>query len=140
VSFFDYSSTVLEHYDNPRNVGEAVGENATAIVESPDCGDRLRLSLRVGGDGRIQEARFRTFGCVAAIAASSMTTELLVGLELLEARSITDRRVAEALGGLPERKQHCSVLAEEAIHAALENYESTRGDSRRVPAPEETSR
>ena len=72
--------------------------------------------------------------------AKILTVPCLARLELLEARSITDRRVAEALGGLPERKQHCSVLAEEAIHAALENYESTRGDSRRVPAPEETSR
>ena len=126
VSSLDYSTVVLDHYDSPRNVGEAEGENAAATVESDECRDRLRLSLHVGADGVIREARFRTFGCVAAIAASSMTTELLQGLDLGQAASISDARVAEALGGLPPGKLHCSVLAEKAIRAAILDYESRR--------------
>lgn len=130
----DYSPQVLDHYENPRNVGEAVDENAVATVTSDDCGDRLRLSLRVEA-GRILEARFRTLGCVAAIAASSMTTELLRGRSLEEARSITDARVTRALGGLPPGKQHCSVLAERAIAVALDDYAS-RPATVRSPAQE----
>jgi len=129
----DYGPLVLEHYDHPRNVGEAPGENAVATVTSEGCGDRLRLSLRVEG-GRVRAARFRTLGCVAAIAASSMTTELLCGRTLAEARTITDRQVAEALGGLPPGKEHCSVLAERAIAEALNAYES-RAATERSAAP-----
>jgi len=123
---FDYAPRVLDHYENPRNVGEARGENASATVESGDCGDRLRLSLRIGPGGVIEEARFRTFGCVAAIAAASMTTEMILGLSLSEALCVTDVRVAEELGGLPPAKLHCSVLAERAIHAAIRSYRSQR--------------
>ena len=127
---FEYSETVLDHYENPRNVGEAAGANAVAQVDSDACADRLRLSLRIGPDGVIEEARFRTFGCVAAIAASSMTTELLVGLDVEAAATITDSRVSEELGGLPPAKVHCSVLAERAIREALRDFRSGTGRAR----------
>jgi nitrogen fixation NifU-like protein len=124
-----YSATVLEHFENPRNVGDVPGSAAVATVENPDCGDRMRLSLRVADSGIILEARFRTFGCVAAIAASSMTTEMLRGLDLESAAAITDHQVAEALGGLPESKVHCSVLAEQAIRRAIDNHRSGAGNT-----------
>ena len=127
---FDYPPQVLDHYENPRNVGEAAGENAVATVENRDCGDRLRLSLRIGPGEIVEEARFRTFGCVAAIAASSMTTQLVRGLPVGDASRITDRRVSEELGGLPPAKVHCSVLAERAIQEAIEDYRSRSAASR----------
>jgi len=116
-----YSNIVMDHFANPRNVGEVAEPDALAEVTNPVCGDMLRLSLRVE-DGRIVEARFRAFGCAAAIAASSMTTELLTGRTLEEAGRITEDDVAEALGGLPPNKMHCAALAEEAIQAALQDY------------------
>jgi nitrogen fixation NifU-like protein len=116
-----YSDIVMDHFANPRNVGEVAEPDALAEVTNPVCGDMLRLSLRVE-DGRIVEARFRAFGCAAAIAASSMTTELLTGRTLEEAGRITEDDVAEALGGLPPNKMHCAALAEEAIQAALQDY------------------
>ena len=118
---FEYSATVLDHFENPRNVGEVPGSPAVALVGNQECGDRMQLSLRID-DGTIQEARFRTFGCVAAIAASSMATEMLVGLDLPAAEAITDSQVAEALGGLPSSKVHCSVLARQAIREALHRF------------------
>ena len=124
-----YSATVLDHFENPRNVGDVAGTAAVATVENPDCGDRMRLSLRVHDSGIILEARFRTFGCVAAIAASSMTTEMIRGMDLESAAALTDRQVAVALGGLPESKVHCSVLAERAIREAIENYRSAAGNT-----------
>jgi nitrogen fixation NifU-like protein len=126
MSALDYSPMVLDHYENPRNVGEAEAANAVATVVSEGCGDRLRLSLRIGPGRVIEEARFRTFGCVAAIAASSMTTEMLLGLPLDRAGSITEARVTGALGGLPPGKAHGSVLAERAVRAALEDFEARR--------------
>jgi nitrogen fixation NifU-like protein len=122
-----YSATVLDHFENPRNVGDVAGTAAVATVENVDCGDRVRLSLRVADSGIILEARFRTFGCVAAIAASSMTTEMVRGMDLESAAALTDRQVAAALGGLPESKVHCSVLAERVIRKAIENYRSAAG-------------
>ena len=127
---FEYSEVVLDHYEHPRNVGEASRANGVALVEGVGCGDRMMLSLRIGSDGIIEEARFRTFGCVAAIAASSMTTELLRGLDLEEAGSITDERVSEELGGLPPGKVHCSVLAEKAIREALRDFRSRHATGR----------
>jgi nitrogen fixation NifU-like protein len=124
----EYSDVVLDHFANPRNVGEVTGTAAVAVVENRDCGDRMKLSFRVGADGLIEEARFRTFGCVAAIAASSMTTELIRGMDLESAAALTDSQVAEALGGLPPSKVHCSVLAEEAIRRAIENYRARAGE------------
>ncbi len=121
---FEYSELVLDHFEHPRNVGEAPGANAVAVVESSACGDRMKLSLRIKVDGVIEDARFRTFGCVAAIAASSMATELLRGLDIEAAGSITDERVSEELGGLPPGKIHCSVLAGRAVREALRAFRS----------------
>jgi nitrogen fixation NifU-like protein len=122
-----YSAIVLDHFENPRNVGDVPGTAAVATVENADCGDRMRLSLRVDDSGIILEARFRTFGCVAAIAASSMTTEMVRGMDLESAAALTDRQVAEALGGLPPSKVHCSVLAERVIRKAIANHRSVAG-------------
>lgn len=121
----DYSPTVIEHFQHPRNLGDLDPADAVAEVENPACGDRTRLSVRIQ-DGRITEARFRAQGCPAAIAASSMTTVLLTGRTLAEAAALRDVDVAEALGGLPANKLHCSVLAEDVIQAILEQYQSRR--------------
>jgi nitrogen fixation NifU-like protein len=116
-----YSATVIDHFQHPRNLGDLDAPDAVAEVENPACGDRTRLALRVEG-ARIVAARFRTEGCPAAIAASSITTELLLGKTLAEAGDLRDSDVVEALGGLPRNKMHCSVLAEDVIRAALEDY------------------
>lgn len=116
-----YGPRVLDHYENPRNVGEVENPDAVSWVESPVHGDRVKLTLRIA-DGVIQEARFKAFGCGAAIASSSMATVLLIGRTLQEAGCLTRAEVSRALGGLPESKIHCSVLAEEAVRRALEDY------------------
>jgi nitrogen fixation NifU-like protein len=123
-----YSATVLDHFQNPRNLGEIDFPDAVAEVENPACGDRARLSLRIA-DGRIMEARFLAEGCPAAIAAASMTTVLLTGATLHEARALRDVDVAAALDGLPPNKVHCSVLAEDVIREALDAYDAA------VPSP-----
>jgi nitrogen fixation NifU-like protein len=117
----EYSATVLDHFQHPRNLGDLEPADAVADVENPACGDRTRLALRVRG-GRIVAARFRAEGCPAAIAASSITTELILGKTLDEAARLRDQDVAAALGGLPRNKLHCSVLAEDVIRAAIEDY------------------
>lgn len=122
----DYSPIVLDHFQRPRNLGDLDAPDAVAEVENPACGDRTRLSIRVA-DGRIAEARFRTEGCPAAIAASSMTTEMILGKTLDEAAALRDRDVVAALGGLPRNKMHCSVLAEDVIQAVIEDYHLRRG-------------
>lgn len=109
---------VLDHFHNPRNTGALAGATAVGEAVNPACGDRLRLFLRIEGD-RITEARFKTFGCIAAIASSSKLTELVIGRTVGEALAITNRDVVDALGGLPEAKQKCSVLAEQGLRAAL---------------------
>jgi len=114
----DYNATVLDHYRNPRNVGDIPGSAATAQVGDPAHGDVLRLSLRIEAD-RVVGARFRAFGCTAAIAAGSMTTVLVTGRSIDAAARLTNHEVAAALGGLPESKMHCSVLAEQAVREAL---------------------
>jgi nitrogen fixation NifU-like protein len=116
-----YSPTVIDHFQHPRNLGDLDDPDAVAEVENPACGDRTRLALRIDGE-RIVAARFRTEGCPAAIAASSITTELLLGKTLAEAGDLRDSDVVEALGGLPRNKMHCSVLADDVIRAALEDY------------------
>jgi len=123
VSFHlsDYGEIVLDHYENPRNVGEIENADGVATVGNPACGDLLKLSIRIRDDV-VREARFKAFGCGAAIAASSMTTVLIVGKRIEELQGITNRAVAEALGGLPPSKVHCSVLAEEAIREVLADY------------------
>jgi nitrogen fixation NifU-like protein len=121
-----YSDIVMDHFANPRNAGELPEPDALAEVTNPVCGDMLRLSLRIDGH-RIVDARFRAFGCAAAIAASSMTTELLIGRTVEEAERLTEDDVAAALGGLPPNKMHCAALAEEAIQTALRNYRTRQG-------------
>jgi len=120
-SFTNYSDVILDHFENPRNVGEMDLPDGAGSAGNPACGDVLELSLRVV-DGRIQQALFRASGCGAAIASSSMLTVLLTGATLEEAAALTNQQVAEALGGLPPTKVHCSVLAEDAIRSALADY------------------
>jgi nitrogen fixation NifU-like protein len=116
-----YSPIVIDHFQNPRNVGELADANAEASVTNPVCGDVLRLMLNIVA-GRIAEVRFQTFGCEAAIAASSLLTELVKGKLLTEVQGITPDLITAALGGLPKVKLHASALAEEALKQALEQY------------------
>ena len=116
-----YSDKVMEHYQNPRNVGEIEDADGVGVVGNPVCGDIMKITIRVR-DGRIEDVKFKTFGCGAAIATSSMVTELVKGKTLEEALQVTNQDVAEALDGLPPVKMHCSLLAEEAIRAAIEDY------------------
>ena len=117
----EYSEKVMEHFRNPRNVGEIEDADGVGRVGNPVCGDIMELYIRVK-DGVITEAKFKTFGCGAAIATSSMVTELVRNKTVEDALQISNRAVAEALGGLPPIKMHCSVLAEEALKKALDDY------------------
>jgi len=116
-----YSEQVMEHFRNPRNVGEIEDADGVGKVGNPVCGDIMELSIKVK-DGRIDDAKFRTFGCGAAIATSSMVTELVKGKTVEEALEVSNKAVVEALGGLPPVKMHCSVLAEQALRSAIEDY------------------
>jgi nitrogen fixation NifU-like protein len=116
-----YSEKVMDHFRNPRNVGVMENPSGVGKVGNPVCGDVMELFIKVEND-IITDTRFRTFGCGAAIATSSMVTELVKGKSLEEALKISNKAVAEALGGLPPIKMHCSVLAEEALKAAVEDY------------------
>ena len=117
----EYSQKVLEHFSNPHNVGEISDADGIGNVGNPICGDVMRLYIKVK-DGKISDAKFKTFGCGAAIATSSMVTDLVKGKRVDEALQISNKAVAEALGGLPKIKMHCSVLAEEALRSAIEDY------------------
>ena len=121
-----YSEKVMEHFANPRNVGELPDANGVGEVGTPKCGDIMRMYIRVE-DNVIRDVSFKTFGCGAAIATSSMATELIKGKTIDEALQLTNRAVMEALDGLPPVKVHCSLLAEEAIHAALWDYAQKKG-------------
>ena len=116
-----YSEKVMDHFENPRNVGEIPDANGVGTVGNAKCGDIMRMYLKVD-NGIIEDVKFKTFGCGAAIATSSMATEMVKGKTLKEALQLTNKAVAEALDGLPPVKMHCSLLAEEAIHAAVEDY------------------
>ena len=116
-----YSEKVMDHFENPRNVGEIPDANGVGTVGNAKCGDIMRMYLKVE-NGIIEDVKFKTFGCGAAIATSSMATEMVKGKTLKEALQLTNKAVAEALDGLPPVKMHCSLLAEEAIHAAVEDY------------------
>jgi nitrogen fixation NifU-like protein len=116
-----YNEKVIEHFKNPRNVGEMENPDGVGRVGDPVCGDVMELYIKVK-DGIVVEAKFKTFGCAAAIATSSMVTEMVKGKRVEEALKISNKAVVEALDGLPPAKLHCSVLAEDALKAAIENY------------------
>ena len=131
-----YSDKVLDHYENPRNVGsfdkgdEAVG---TGMVGAPACGDVMKLQIRVGADGRIEDARCKTYGCGSAIASSSLVTEWVKGKTLDEASTIRNTQIAQELS-LPPVKIHCSILAEDAIKAAVEDYKKKHNQGKKEAA------
>lgn len=118
----DYSEKVMDHFANPRNVGVIEDANAIGEVGNAKCGDIMKMYLKIDENEVITDIKFKTFGCGAAVATSSMATEMIKGTTVKEALQLTNKAVAEALDGLPPVKMHCSVLAEEAVHAALEDY------------------
>ncbi len=131
-----YSEKVLDHYENPRNVGSFSKDDkhvGTGMVGAPACGDVMRLQIKVGDNGVIEDARFKTYGCGSAIASSSLLTEWVKGKSLDEARKIRNTDIAEELA-LPPVKIHCSVLAEDAIKAAIEDYQGKTGLDRAAEA------
>ena len=117
-----YSEKVIDHFSNPRNVGEIENADGVGTVGNSKCGDIMRMYLKVDDSGVITDCKFKTFGCGAAIATSSMATEMIKGKTLKEALKLTNKAVPEALDGLPPVKMHCSLLAEEAVKAAVEDY------------------
>jgi nitrogen fixation NifU-like protein len=118
-----YNEKVMDVFKNPKNVGEIENADGTGLVGNASCGDIMQITLKIEND-IIVDAKFKTFGCAAAIATSSTATEMVKGMTVEEALQLTNRRVVEALGGLPAQKLHCSVLAEEAIKKAIEDYRS----------------
>ena len=121
-----YSDKVMDHFRNPRNVGVIEDADGVGEVGNAKCGDIMKMYLKIDND-IITDVKFETFGCGSAIASSSMATELIKGKPVSEAMALTNKAVAEALDGLPDYKMHCSVLAEEAIRNALEDYERKKG-------------
>lgn len=121
-----YNQTVIDHLKHPRNMGEMENPDGVGEAQNPVCGDTMRLFIKVEA-GRIIDAKFLTFGCGAAIASSSMSTEMMKGKAIEEALMISDQAIAKALGGLPPAKIHCSILAEKAIQAAVLDYQKRRG-------------
>ena len=134
-----YSEKVMDHFRNPRNVGEIPDADGIGEVGNARCGDIMKIYLKIK-DGIIEDVKFNTFGCGSAIASSSMATELIKGKPLSQALELTNKAVAEALDGLPAHKMHCSVLAEEAIRAAIKDYYDKNGiedDKSLFPEPDE---
>jgi len=124
----NYSEKVMDHFANPRNVGEIENPDGVGEAGNPKCGDIMKIYLKVNDETQIiEDVKFKTFGCASAIASSSMATELIKGKSIQEAWDLTNSAVAEALDGLPPIKMHCSVLAEEAIHEALNDYRAKHG-------------
>lgn len=122
-----YTDKVMDHFRNPRNVGEIEDANGVGEVGNAKCGDIMKIYLKVNDEGIIDDVKFKTFGCGSAIASSSMATELIKGKHIDEAWELSNKAVAEALDGLPPVKMHCSVLAEEAIHKAINDYRKSKG-------------
>ena len=124
----EYSEKVMDHFSNPRNVGEIDDASGVGTVGNAKCGDIMRIFLDIDEETKvIKDCKFKTFGCGAAVATSSMATELVIGKTIYEALEVTNKAVMEALDGLPPVKVHCSLLAEEAIHAALWDYAEKNG-------------
>ena len=123
-----YSEKVMDHFSNPRNVGEIENASGVGTVGNAKCGDIMKIFLDIE-NGIIKDVKFKTFGCGAAIATSSMATEMIKGKTVKEALTLTNKAVAEALDGLPEVKLHCSLLAEEAVKAAIDDYISKNPDA-----------
>ena len=122
-----YSDKVMDHFKNPRNVGEIENASGVGTVGNAKCGDIMRIFLDIDENQVIRDCKFKTFGCGAAVATSSMATELVIGKTIYEALQVTNKAVMDALDGLPAVKVHCSLLAEEAIHAALWDYAEKNG-------------
>lgn len=120
-----YSEKVMEAFKNPKNVGEIENADGVGTVGNASCGDIMQISLKIEND-IIVDAKFKTFGCAAAIATSSTATDMIIGMTIDEALTITNKKVVECLGGLPSQKIHCSVLAEEAIKKAIEDYKAKK--------------
>ena len=124
-----YSEKVMDHFQHPRNVGEIENASGVGTVGNAKCGDIMRMYLDIDDNGIIQDCKFKTFGCGAAVATSSMATEMVKGKTIEEAMKLTNKAVMEALDGLPKEKIHCSVLAEEAIQSAINDYRSKKGEA-----------
>ena len=122
-----YSDKVIDHFQNPRNVGEIEDASGVGTVGNAKCGDVMRLYLKINEEQVIIDCKFKTYGCGAAVASSSMATEMIKGKTVAEAMKLTNKAVMEALDGLPPEKEHCSLLAEETLHAALWDYAEKHG-------------